>query len=291
MLGKPESLTIWFVLKAHNPLGALLEGLPCGRLVLKLAADEAELEAVHKLRYRIFNEELGEGIPENAVLGLDVDEFDSHCDHLMVIDHGKVVGTYRLLHGPNRPSKGFYSETEFDLSSLAIDPEVTVELGRGCIDNAHRKQTTLMALFWGLNKYMVAKGARYLIGCGSLPLMSNDDAEATFAKLVAENHTDLSTGVAPLPDNDFKGDATKGTPKVPPLAQFYIEFGAKILGRPAFDPIFRCFDLFMFFDHEKLSTWGRDLLDRFDKRLSTASGSTVSETAGAPHEKTTPRNA
>ncbi|MBS1985468.1 MAG: GNAT family N-acetyltransferase [Bdellovibrionales bacterium] len=247
------------------------QGLPCGRLVLKLATTPAELQSVLKLRFKIFNEELGEGIPENAGLGLDVDEFDKHCDHLMVLDHGKVVGTYRLLHGPRRPEAGFYSQTEFDLSRLHLDIEHTVELGRGCIDPEHRKQTTLMALFWGLDKYMLSRGAKHLIGCSSLPLMSADDAEATYAKLAAENHTLPNALVQPLPANQFRGDATRGTPNVPPLASFYVAFGAKILGRPAYDPIFRCYDLFMHFDLDHLSTWGQELLDRFDRRLAAAS--------------------
>lgn len=245
----------------------LADGLPCGRLVLKIAQTEAELTAVHKLRYRVFNEELGEGIPENAAHGLDVDHFDEHCDHLMVIDHGQVVGTYRLLHGPRRPPNGFYSETEFDLSAFSFDRERTVELGRGCIDRAHRKQTTLMGLFWGLKRYMDSKNARYLIGCGSLPLMSADDAEATLRSLQDKNQVDMAAGVKPLPANSFQGNASQGKPNVPPLVSLYVEFGAKALGRPAFDPVFKCYDLFMYFDLERISEWGQELLARFDRRL------------------------
>jgi L-ornithine Nalpha-acyltransferase len=245
----------------------LNEGLPCGRLTLKLATTPAEQKAVFKLRYHVFNEELGEGIPENAATGLDTDDFDKHCDHLMVMDKDTVVGTYRLLHGPKRPKNGFYSQTEFDISGLTIDTQVTVELGRGCIRADYRKQTTLMALFWGLHRYMLSRNARFLIGCGSLPLMSADDAEATFEKLVKEGHIVMNGGVKPLPANAFQGTASRGTPNLPPLANFYVEFGAKILGRPAFDPIFKCYDLFMYFDLQLLSPWGRELLERFDRRL------------------------
>ena len=48
----------------------------------------------------------------------------------------------------------------------------------------------------------------------------------------------------------------------------YLDFGAKILARPAYDPVFKCFDLLMFFDMQDLSDWGQGLLDKFDKRLS-----------------------
>ena len=258
-------------LSSGNSSATLLEGLPCGRLVLKLATTPEELREVFKLRYQVFNEELGEGIPESVATGLDTDSFDAHCDHLMVLDHGTVVGTYRLLHGPRRPPQGFYSQTEFNFTKLALDPAVTVELGRGCIRADFRKQTTLMALFWGLHRYMLSRQARYLIGCGSLPLMSPDDAEATFQNIVTQGHFLADGGVEPLPANSFKGDASKGTANLPPLAHFYVEFGAKILSRPAFDPVFKCYDLFMFFDLQKLSQWGIELLKRFDRRLSSSS--------------------
>lgn len=235
---------------------------------MKLAVLEAEREAVFRLRFQVFNEELGEGLPENQATGLDRDPFDTYCDHLMVLDGDQVVGTYRLLHGPRRPAQGYYSQTEFDLSKLPIQHDLTVELGRGCITAPFRKQTTLMALFWGLHRYMLSKSARYLLGCGSLPPnMSPDDAEATFEKGLREGHIVLDGRVNPLPANSFQGNAAKGTPNLPPLANFYVEFGAKVLGRPAFDPVFRCYDLFLFFDLDKLSSWGVELLERFDKRL------------------------
>lgn len=246
----------------------LAQGLPCGRFTVKLATTEAEKDEVFRLRFAVFNTELGEGIPENAATGRDRDVYDDFCDHLMLLaDDGKVVGTYRLLYGPRRPARGFYSETEFLLKPLALDWDHVVELGRGCVDANFRKQTTLMTLFWGLHRYMLLRDARYLIGCGSLPPMSHDDAEATFGALQATGKVDLSSGAQPLPANDFKGDASKGTANIPQLMSLYLEFGAKVLGRPAYDPVFRCHDTLVVFDMEHLSEWGTELLRRFDKRL------------------------
>lgn len=239
---------------------------------MKLATTEAEREAVFRLRYQVFNEELGEGIPENAATGLDRDAFDDFCDHLMLLsDDGQVVGTYRLLYGPQRPPQGFYSETEFDLKPLHLDWDHTVELGRGCVAQNARKQTTLMTLFWGVHRYMMLRQARYLIGCGSLPPMSHDDAEATFVELQGTGKVDLASGAKPLPANSFQGDTTKGKSEIPQLVKLYLEFGAKILGRPAYDAIFRCHDLLVVFDMDHLSDWGNELLIRFDKRLLAAS--------------------
>lgn len=246
---------------------SLETGLPCGRLTLKIAQNPEELEKVFRLRYKIFNEELGEGLPENADSGLDVDEFDRHCEHLMLIDKQHVVGTYRLLNGRDRPAQGFYTEGEFEISTLPIDPNQTVELGRGCIDSAHRNKTSLMALFWGLHQYVLARNARYLIGCGSLPPMSANDAEATYAELSALAKVRQIPGVHPRHPNEFHGDASRGQAQLPPLISLYLEFGAQIYGRPAYDPIFRCYDMLLVFDMEHLTPWGTELLSRFDRRL------------------------
>ena len=251
----------------------LAQGLPCGRFTVKLATSDEEKAAVFRLRYLVFNEELGEGIAENEKTGLDRDAFDDFCDHLMLIsDDGQVVGTYRLLCGPQRPPQGFYSETEFDLRALNLDWDHTVELGRGCVAADFRRQTTLMTLFWGLHRYMLSRGARHLIGCGSFAPMTHDDAEATFDALKQTGKVDLASGAKPLPANDFLGDAAKGKADIPQLVSLYLEFGAKILGRPAYDPIFRCHDTLLVFDMDHLSDWGTELLRRFDRRLLAASG-------------------
>ncbi len=247
----------------------LSKGLPCGKYTLKVAENTQEVDASLKLRFQIFNNELGEGIPENESIERDVDEFDEYCDHLLVLSETKeVIGGYRLLYGPNRPSKGFYSESEFDFSKLNIDFNKTVELGRACIHPEFRKQTTLLALFWGLHRYMLARKAKYLLGCASLPpKLSNDDAECTYEFLTNENRVYPGAPITPLPKNENPGDAGQGNPHIPPLLAVYLEFGAKVMGRPAYDPVFACFDLPVFFDMDHLSTWGSELLKRFDKRL------------------------
>jgi putative hemolysin len=51
------------------------------------------------------------------------------------LDHDRVIGTYRLLPGRRAVANtGFYSETEFDLTSFELHKSQTLELGRSCID-------------------------------------------------------------------------------------------------------------------------------------------------------------
>jgi len=253
---------------SHSPnVDELRRGVPCGRFLVKIAITPDELEAALRLRYRVFHDELNEGLAANQGTGLDRDEFDPVCDHLLLIFDGQVVGTYRLLYGPRRPAVGFYSQSEFDLCGLPLDWDHGVELGRGCVAPEFRKQSTLMTLFWGLNRYMRLRKARYLFGCASLPPMSSDDAEATFRRLLEMGRIDRDVDVQPHPSHAFEGDATKGHERIPPLLTLYLEFGARILGRPAYDAAFGCHDFFVVFDMDRLSHWGNELITRFDRRL------------------------
>ena len=92
------------------------------KLNLSLASTPEEVREVQRLRYKVFIEAMNLSALANPE-GLDKDEFDDYCDHLIVRDSKtlSVVGTYRVLspHGARRMGK-FYSEQEFDLSRLPI---------------------------------------------------------------------------------------------------------------------------------------------------------------------------
>ena len=90
------------------------------RLALSMAATPEEVREVQRLRYKVFIE--NQGLSALATPdGLDCDEFDAACDHLIVRDTAtlKVVGTYRLLNPAGARKLGrHYSENEFDLGRL-----------------------------------------------------------------------------------------------------------------------------------------------------------------------------
>ena len=79
-----------------------------------------EIKEAQRLRYKVFAEEMGASLPANAE-GLDIDEFDAYCDHLLVRDPEtlRVIGTYRVLTPHKAVELGrLYSDSEFDLSRL-----------------------------------------------------------------------------------------------------------------------------------------------------------------------------
>ena len=84
--------------------------------LVKMAENHEEVEKAQRLRYEVFNLEQGRGLESSEKFGIDFDEFDENCLHLLVIkkDSGDVVGTYRahLGHIANS-TKGFYSSREY----------------------------------------------------------------------------------------------------------------------------------------------------------------------------------
>src|SRR6201982_3821961 len=89
------------------------------RFRVGMAQTLEEVIECQRLRYLVFNCELGEGLDSSARSGLDRDRFDFICDHLMVRDAstGKLAGTYRMQSGYRaRGNLGYYAEQFFDFS-------------------------------------------------------------------------------------------------------------------------------------------------------------------------------
>ena len=151
-----------------------------GRYRSRFARTEEDVQEVLRLRYEVFNLELGEGLEESAATGLDRDRFDDQCHHLMVEDvagDGRVVGTYRLQHAAMAErGHGFYTDQEYDLSAWRSDVlRDSVEIGRACIAREHRHGLVLLLLWQGLGAYANHHAKRYFFGCCSLT--SQDPAE------------------------------------------------------------------------------------------------------------------
>jgi putative hemolysin len=148
-----------------------------GALEVRLAQTAAEIDAAQALRYRVFYEEMAaQPSPEMAAHKRDFDEFDTICDHLLVLDHSQgegaraVVGTYRLIRRPAAARMGrFYSEAEYDIGVLKAMPREILELGRSCVDQAHRTRPTMQLLWRGIAAYVFHFDIALMFGCASLP--------------------------------------------------------------------------------------------------------------------------
>jgi putative hemolysin len=223
---------------------------------VRLAANQQERLAVYRLRFCVFNLELNEGLESAYENGLDTDEFDPYCDHILV-EHsgtGQIVGTYRLQCGSTaRSNVGFYSEREFDFSPYRGIENSLVELGRACVHRDHRSPEVLSLLWKGIAQYAIRKEARYLIGCCSLTSQDPAQGAAVYARLHDYltkpdlRTTPQLTFVMPLMDS---GNSTGDIPK---LLRTYLAVGAKICGPPAIDRDFKTIDFLTLMDIEELN--------------------------------------
>lgn len=160
-----------------DPRRAPLTPIQAGGLEARLAATEADIDAAQALRYRVFYEERrAKPSPEAASRRRDTDGFDAVCDHLLVIDRerpdleGGVVGTYRLLRRTSAERHtGFYSADEYDISRICAYPGEILELGRSCVDAAHRTRPTMQLLWRSIATYVFHYDIGLMFGCASLP--------------------------------------------------------------------------------------------------------------------------
>jgi putative hemolysin len=225
---------------------------------VRFARNIEELEAVLKLRFEVFNLELGEGLDSSFLTGRDRDQFDATCRHLIVIEKetGQVVGTYRVrtmeMAGD---AAGFYSAGEFDLRSLPADVlRRSVELGRACIARQHRDKQVLSLLWRGLAHYTVAGKKRYLFGCCSLTSQEPAEGQKLMQQLARDGHTHPEFWLKP--HENLQCEAAEMWPcevKVPRLFRTYLSIGAKVCGPPAIDRQFKTIDFFVIFDLRKMN--------------------------------------
>jgi putative hemolysin len=254
-----------------------------GRYRLRLAETLGDRDAACRLRFRVFNLELGEGLESSYRTGMDTDHFDLFCEHLLVEDKleenpaRRVVGTYRMQSGETAARNlGYYSEQEFDFAPYEPLRAGILELGRASIDSAHRTPEVLTLLWRGIAQYACGMGLRYLIGCSSLN--SQDPAEGwqmvrqlDAFRVAAEFETRVIEGFAcPTEHEGRNAQQTAGTTsqtlngdaptqvKVPRLLRTYLALGARIAAPPAWDRGFGTIDFLTLLDLKALTPAARN---------------------------------
>lgn len=240
-----------------------------GTLLVRLAESEAEVRAAQTLRYRIFYEEK-RATPSPAMVRekRDFDPLDDAADHLLVIDTTQretaaaVVGTYRLIRSDVVGKGGFYSCEEFDLSRLESWPGEVLELGRSCVDPAHRSGRAINLLWRGIAAYLTAYGTDLLFGCGSLP---GTDPEKLKLPLAYMHHHHLAPRhirASALPEryvdmNMLDRDAIDrdaALAEIPPLIKGYLRLGGFVGDGAVVDDDFNCTDVCIIVQASLLTT-------------------------------------
>ncbi len=219
-----------------------------GSLEVRLAVTKKDIRRAQKLRYKVFYEEMSATPNPAAYLTRrDKDPFDRICDHLLVLDYDvptkpfraskpKIVGTYRLLRQDVASRNfGFYSNGEFDLSSLvdANSSSKFLELGRSCVLKDYRSKRTLDLLWQGVYAYMTHHKIDFMVGCASFEgtSVSDHDYALSFLHHHASGSNIRPTAIAGrridmnmIPKDEI--DAKKAVRLLPPLIKGYLRLGA-----------------------------------------------------------------
>ncbi|MFG1950255.1 GNAT family N-acetyltransferase [Micromonospora sp. NPDC048830] len=246
---------------------------------LLIADDSTQVAAAQRLRHEVFATELGATLRPGPA-GLDADDLDAHCDHLIVREErtGAVVGTYRLLP-PGRTSRR-YADGEFDLGALDPLRDVLVEAGRSCVHPDHRSGAVVNLMWAGIARYLHLRGSRWLGGCASVPVDDGGRLAAGVWTRVAARHLAPPPlrvrplrpwfaepgAVAPeppvawLPASGARApqvapDAAAAADRVavPPLLRGYLRLGAWVAGEPAYDPDFRVADFYVLLSLDRMN--------------------------------------
>jgi len=246
-----------------------------GKYRVRLAQTLRDREAACRLRFRVFNLEMGEGLESSYENGLDTDQFDLFCEHLIVEEKmtHRIVGTYRMQSGDTAARHlGYYSEQEFNFAPYEPLRGGILELGRASIDREHRTPEVLTLLWRGIAQYATDMGLRYLVGCSSLN--SQDPGEGWMMYRQLEHYRvspELATeptaafacpteqeGAHEQPSLDSQDLSRPASTKVPKLLKTYLAIGARICAPPAWDREFGTIDFLTLLDLKMLSPGARN---------------------------------
>lgn len=235
--------------------------IDAGAYQLRFAWTRADLQAAQALRFKVFNEELGEGLASATESQLDVDSRDPWFHHLIIShrDTGEIVGTYRLQTAVMAATgHGFYSASLFELGAMPGSIlEKAVEVGRACVAPTHRNGRVLRLLWRGLARYLQWNDKRYLFGCCSLAGVDTDTARDAWRVIHTRNVLHDRVLVRPHADARALADDGRSKPasrdgdiniSLTPLFDGYLSLGARVCSAPAVDREFGTTDFLVLLD-------------------------------------------
>jgi putative hemolysin len=220
---------------------------------VRFAVSQEEVRKALRLRYEVFNLELQEGLAASHDSGLDEDEFDAVCDHLIITEEtsGSVVGTYRMQSGAMAARNlGYYSAREFDFAPFEPLRGELIELGRACVHRDHRSIIVISMLWKEIVRYVLKHEARYMIGCSSLTSQDPSLGHAMYRKFKKDGVL-VEGAFFTKPWTQFSLPAVEPLDPCPPppkLLRAYLGVGAKICSEPAIDREFGTIDFLTILD-------------------------------------------
>lgn len=264
VLTSPEDLRRW------NETDLLVtDRRPEAQYVPGFAGSDRCVERALRLRYEVFNVELGEGLAHSSLTGHDRDEFDEQMTHIVLYHNptGRVVGTYRIQTATHALAhRGIYSSQLFRLDAMSAYFPKSIELGRACLAQDHRSLQAILALWTGIGEFMNLFNQQYLFGCCSLTTQEPDDGWRAMKTIRARGylHPELLLPAQPghtcgAASREF--DADLGSPlALPKLFRTYMRLCARVVSEPAIDREFGTVDFLVLMNGKEVNLSKLDML-------------------------------
>lgn len=220
-----------------------------GRYAVRLARGDDDRLAAQRLRYLSFIDGRAVAVQGARAQGLDSDDLDAVCDHVMVEDtrDGVLVCCFRLLPLTNGSEIArSYSARYYDLSALADYPQPMVEMGRFCIHPAHRNDPDILRAAWGaMTRYIDDRKVGMLFGCSSFE-GQEADAHMEALSLLKEKHLAPKRWLPRVKAPKVfrfarslrlrKPDVKLAMRRMPPLLRSYLALGGWVSDHAVIDP-------------------------------------------------------
>lgn len=204
----------------------------------RFAQTEADLRAAQALRYQRFHD--GDG--------LDHDEFDPICQHVLVeeIGSGQLVCCFRFLPlADGSEISRSYSAKYYDLSALEAYPGAMVEMGRFCVHPDFADSGILRVAWSAMTTYVDEHNVDMLFGCSSFHGTDAETHMEAFA-LLKERHLAPKRWLPRVKAPKVFQFASKLKPSkpnlrlamraMPPLLRTYLVMGGWVSDHAVVDP-------------------------------------------------------
>jgi len=182
-----------------------------------------------------------------------------------------VVGVYRLMPPEGFAKAGsYYSDAEFDLSTLLHAGRRLLEIGRSCVHRDMRGGAGMFLLWNALAEYVLERGIEVMFGAASF---HGTDVTALARPLSYLHHfhaapPSLTVKARPLhrvemnllPVTDL--DRARDMALVPPLIKAYLRLGGYVSDGAWVDQSFNTTDVCLVMDTATMSAKHRDFYTR-----------------------------
>ena len=172
------------------------------RYLTRIARSKEEIDAALRLRFAVFNIELGLGWTRSYMDGKDEDEFDAQSTHVILIDRhlNRVVGTCRLQTYTSTDPYPFASAINFDVSAIpAAVLSNSLEVGRLCLAKSYRNKSCITQLRDFILSYANETATKHLLTCFALKSQDPLVGGQLFERINQLGHAQSEFRVVPRP--------------------------------------------------------------------------------------------